>query len=315
MRTKTARTLGQRLRRRWIPALRDTYRAWSEDDGPLLSAAMAFYAAFSLFPLILVLISVLGLVMRFSDKVQGEKAQLLELVGENTTPWLADQLASILAGVETSAAVNGPLGIFGLILAAIGIFKQMEGIFDRIWREHPPKKRGLVAAIKGALFERFFAFLMLLCVGGLIVVLLLADMALTTIRPYVVQLPAGQVAWTMFQLAVGLALNAGLFTLLYRTLPKQHVQWSAAAGGGLVVAIFWEVGQMILGPMIIGEKYSAYGVVGSFIAIMLWLYLASALLFIGAEFVQILNRDAHGPADREQTENLRRLVADRQTPG
>ena len=142
------------LRHRLVPTLRDTFRAWSEDDGPLLSAAMAYYAAFSLFPLILVLISVLGLVMRFSDKVQNSQQKLLEVVGENTSPWLADQLEAMLAGVETSASLNAPVGLLVLIAAAIGIFMQLEAIFDRIWREEKPKQRGMVAAVKRALFDR-----------------------------------------------------------------------------------------------------------------------------------------------------------------
>jgi membrane protein len=90
------------------------------------------------------------------------------------------------------------------------------------------------------------------------------------------------------------SLNALLFTVIYRVLPKQSVRWRDALAGGVLVAIIWEVGQQLLAPLVIGEKYSAYGVVGSFIAVMLWMYYASAVLFIGAEFVQILWRQ-HRP--------------------
>src|SRR5688572_29403736 len=99
------------LRHRLIPTIRDTFKAWSEDEGPLLSAAMAYYAAFSLFPLCLVLISILGMVMRFSRGAQNAESQLLDLVGQNTTPWLAEQLDAILGGVKTNAGLGGPIGL------------------------------------------------------------------------------------------------------------------------------------------------------------------------------------------------------------
>ena len=124
----------QWLRHRLVPTFRETFRGFSEDDGPLLSAAMAYYAAFSLFPLMLVLIAILGLVMRYWSKAADSKDQLLELVGENVTPWLSEQLGSILLGIETNAGLGGPLGLVTLVIAAIGIFMQLERIFDRIWR-------------------------------------------------------------------------------------------------------------------------------------------------------------------------------------
>jgi membrane protein len=233
--------------------------------------------------------------MRFSRGAQNAESQLLALVGQNTTPWLAEQLAAMLKGIETKAGLGGPIGLVMLTAAAIGIFVQLENIFDRIWREEPQPSKGIVGAIKRALFDRLSAFLMLLGVGLLLVVLMLADVVLATVRPYVVQLPAGKNAWVLFQLLVGVLLNALLFTVIYKVLPKQSVGWREALAGGVLVAVIWEVGQQVLAPLVIGEKYSAYGVVGSFIAVMLWMYYASAVLFIGAEFVQILWRQNRPP--------------------
>jgi membrane protein len=289
-----------RLRHFLVPTLRDTLRRFREDDGPLLSAAMAYYAAFSLFPLLLVLIALLGLVMRFSAQAQDAQQRLLELAGENTTPWLAAQLDSILNGVETNAALGGPIGLATLVMAAIGIFVQLDGMFDRIWGQAPSKKRGAAAAIKNALFDRLSAFLMLLAVGGLLAFLMLADAILAAVRPYVVQLPAGNTAWIVFQLVVGLTLNAALFGVLYRVLPKIRVGWREALWGGLAVAVVWEIGQMVIVPLVIGQKYSAYGVVGSFIAIMLWMYGASAVLFLGAELVKVLHHRFRPRVTRDQ---------------
>jgi membrane protein len=251
---------------------------------------MAYCAAFSLFPLCLVLIAALGVVTRFSPQVQDEQRQLLKLVAENVSPWLAEQLGQVLAGVQTNALVGGPLGLATLILAAIGIFAQLENIFDRIWGTGRSSSKGWLAAIREALFGRLVAFLMLLGVGALLIVILVADVVLAGVRTYVLQVPAGLMAWRASQIiltVVGIALLLGV---IYKVLPRARVRWREALGGGLLAAVVWQIGQRLLVAFVIGEKYSAYGVVGSFIAVMLWVYYASAVVFLGAEFVRALSR-------------------------
>jgi membrane protein len=73
-------------------------------------------------------------------------------------------------------------------------------------------------------------------------------------------------------------------------LPRAPIRWREALAGGALVSIIWKIGLLLLTPFLIGEKYSAYGVVGSFIAIMIWMYYASAVVFLGAEFVKVLSR-------------------------
>jgi membrane protein len=272
------------------PVLADTYRRWSEDDCSLLAAAMAYYAAFSLFPLCLLLISGLGFAMRYLPKADSAREELLQAISQNASPWVAAQLGQMLANVETNAPLNAPLAVAGLVIAAIGIFVQLDYMLDRIWGTDAPQARGVVAALRRALVDRLTAFLLLLALGGLLIALLLVDVVLSGLRRYVEQLPAGMHAWEGLQLAISVALNALLFGTLYRVLPRRKVRWRKAMAGGLLVAIIWRLGLLLLTPFLIGEKYSAYGVVGSFIAIMIWMYYASAAVFLGAEFVQALSR-------------------------
>jgi membrane protein len=72
-------------------------------------------------------------------------------------------------------------------------------------------------------------------------------------------------------------------------LPKKFVCWKDAIRGGLLAACIWELGRFVLGAFLIGMRYSsAYGAVGSFIAILLWCYYGISILFFGAEYVQVL---------------------------
>ena len=78
-----------------------------------------------------------------------------------------------------------------------------------------------------------------------------------------------------------------MFTIIYRVIPKRHVPWLQAIGGGLVAGVAWEIGRQLLALLIVGKSYTAYGVIGSFIVLMLWFYYAGLVLLFGAEFVQV----------------------------
>jgi membrane protein len=80
-------------------------------------------------------------------------------------------------------------------------------------------------------------------------------------------------------------LNSLLFTVIYKTLPNARVPWRAAMIGGLFTAFVWQVGLRLLEMAVISRSYTAYGIVGSFLAIMVWMYYASAVFIMGAELV------------------------------
>jgi uncharacterized BrkB/YihY/UPF0761 family membrane protein len=93
------------------PRLKQTVKHWKEDDGNLLAAAMAYYATLSFFPLLLILISALGLLLRFSGGTQDAQRELLALLEKSTSATLSEHVASILAQIRASAAISGPLGL------------------------------------------------------------------------------------------------------------------------------------------------------------------------------------------------------------
>jgi membrane protein len=272
--------------------LHQTGTRWARNDGNLLAAGMAYYAAFSFFPLLLVLISVLGVVLRFSESAQSAQQQLLDLLKQNTTPALADEvrsiMAEVLAEVQARASVGGPVGLVTFLFGAIGIFSQLESAFDRIWQDTTPHAHGVKAAIRNALWNRLKAFLTLLGLGLLVIVAFVANLMLTALETWAQSLQVGTWAWPDAQWVVNIGLNAVMLTLLYRLIPRAAVLWRHAAFGGLAVALVWQLGSQAVSRFIVGGNYSAYGVVGSFIAMMLWVYCASILLFFGAQMVQVL---------------------------
>jgi membrane protein len=269
-----------------------TITRWSRNDGNLLAASMAYYAAFSFYPLLLVLMSVLGYALQFSTSAQSARQQLLDFLARSMSPALADEVGRLF-GRDQELAFNGWSGVAApliLLIGAIGIFSQLETAFDRLWHAVTPHERGVRAAITNALWNRLKAFLTLIGLGLVVIVAFAAQVMFSAMRSWAEE---EQLSWTIFlwprlQIALSLTLNAFALALVFKMIPRAVVRWRDALIGGLAVAISWQIGAQIVSRYIVGGHYTAYGVVGSFIAMMLWVYCASILLFLGAQLVQVL---------------------------
>lgn len=268
--------------------LRGAVRRWQQDDGALLAAAVAYYLGLSFFPLLLTLIAGVGLLMEYTELGRSAEDQVLAAMGENLSPTLQEQVKSALNEVKDRSAMGGRLGIAGVLFTALLVFAQFERAFQRIWNTPRPSGQGVWAMLRRLLIERGVAFLMLLSIGLVVLVVLVAGMALSAVEAFTEDLlPAPGFVWTLVEIGTTLVLNSLVFTLLYRWLPDTEVRWTHALRGGIVAGIAWEVGRNVLSYFLISTRYSsAYGVVGSFIAIMLWCYYAMIVIFLGAEYIQ-----------------------------
>ncbi len=275
------------LTKRFWPRLYRAATKWQEDDGLTWAASLAYYGAFSFFPLVLVLLAGAGFVLEFSPKAELKKEQLVKIVSEQASKDVGDEMDKVLSGVQTNAPISGPVGLATLAFGAIGIFMQLEAAFDRIWKvtSNGGPKRTLWRILRTVLFTRLRAFLMLIGVGIIVLAAFTANMVLSGISRYTDQMPMGAVVFHFMQLGLSAFLNGFMFTLIYRVIPKRHVPWKQAIGGGLVAGVAWEIGRQLLAFLIVGKSYTAYGVIGSFIVLMLWFYYASVVLLFGASFV------------------------------
>jgi membrane protein len=274
-----------------ISQLPKVYRRWQKDDGSFLAAAVAYYTALSFFPLLLVLISGLGLVMQYTAWGQDAEQQVLATIANYASAQVRDNVATMLDQVQEQAVLGGPLGLLALLFTAATLFAHFEHAFDRIWNVEDPATKGFFGAAKNLIFKRFRAFLMLLGIALLVLAIFIIGIVLSSLKLQKGWLPFSPWVWWLVEVGVSVTLNSFVFALLYRLLPKVPVRWSEALRGGLLAGVAWEVGRLVLATFVVADKYSPYGIVGSFIAIMLWIYFASTIIFLGAEYVQVICRD------------------------
>jgi len=259
-----------------------------EDDGALMAAAVAYYVGLSFFPLLLVILAGFGLFLAYTQQGQNAQAELLALISDHLSESLQNHLARVLEQVGDQSTVSGPLGLLGLLMASLLGFIHFEQAFDRIWGIPRRQSEGPWEVLRNVLIRRGLAFLFLLGCVLVILLVFVAGIVLSAIESYtskVIDTPAD--LWGWMHVGITLGVNVTVFTLLYRWLTKVDVRWSEALRGGVLAALLWEAGRAGLSYYLMHSSYaSAYGVIGSFIAILLWCYYAVAVVFFGAEYIQ-----------------------------
>lgn len=200
--------------------------------------------------------------------------------------------------VEFSRLTFPQQKLMTLLFASIAVFVHFDDAMDHIWNVPRRGGKGFLASVRGVLVDRLRAFLMLFGVGIFAIAGFVASMSLSAIATYAGdRLPMPAWVWTLLTILAAVFLNWLLFVMVYRIIPKVAVAWPEAARGALFAAIMWEAGRRLLAAFVIGSKFGVYGVVGAFVAIMLWMFYATTILFLGAEYIQVFCERCKPPAD------------------
>lgn len=274
--------------------LYNTYLGFEEHEGSLAAAAVAYYMALSFFPLFLVLLAGLGWVLQWTAAGQDAQQQLLTAIEQQASPDLARQVDRMLKIVSERAPTGGKIGFIVLVISAIATFAQLDAAFDRIWKTPSDPHESWLRWIGRLLVKRIKALGMLLAVGGFVIVAMVASMIWSAVQRSMA--PALQTApWAQWasSLWINLILNLFAFTIIYKVVPKLWIRWRDAFYGGIFAALLWEAGRQALAAYLLRLNYpSAYGVVGSFLAVMLWAYYASLVILLGAEYVRVITDES-----------------------
>lgn len=280
-----------------VPLLKETFGEFQKDEAGQLGAALAYYAMFSIFPLLLLLIAGLGLVLRYWDSAIDVQQQIFDAVARNLSPQLSATLGDILSGVKNQAGGATVIGLITLLIGASGVFQQLDMSFNKIWNvPKPAESTGWMQTVLTTVRTKLFSFGMVLAVGFLLLVSMALSGAAQALLQGFQNVPVlGGVAGFAFGLALSLVLNTLVFALLYKFLPDTKVRWGDVWLGAAVTAVVWELAKYLLGWYIArsGRTYSAYGAVGTVLVLMVWIYFSSQILFLGAEFTEVYSR-RHG---------------------
>ena len=265
--------------------LKQTFSEWLEDKAPQLGAALAYYTVFSLAPLILVLLAIVGLLFRNDpggawNKITEQMSYFLDKSAVEVVQNIAQKAAQ-----PNKSLLATTIGILLALFGASGVFGQLQDALNTIWGVRA--KPG--AGIWGFLRSRFLSFAMVGGVCFLLLVSLTLESVLKGFSHYIQGvLPGGIVIAIAVYWIFDLAVVILLFAIIFKFLPDAKIRWRDVWIGAAITAIFFAIGKWALGLYLgSGSAASAYGAASSLITLLLWVYYSSQILLFGAEFTQV----------------------------
>lgn len=261
--------------------LKETTSGWIDDKASRLGAALAYYTAFSLAPLLVITIGIVGLIFGAEAAQSHVIDQLQNLIGEDGGKVVRSMLAS--AGKTESGLMGSVLGVAMLLFGAVGLFGQLQDALNTIWGVEPKPGRG----IWGFIQDRFLSFSMVLGVAFLLLVSLVVSAALAAFMQLFGQWQVGAFGHVIHE-AASLLIITLLFAMIFRFLPDAKIAWGDVWLGAALTAVMFEGGKFLIG-LYLGHSgvASAYGAAGSLAVLLVWLYYSGQIFLFGVEFTKV----------------------------
>ena len=274
--------------------LRDTVEAFIDDNCSMLGAALAFYTALSLAPILLIVIGVAGLAFG-DDAARGEVvAKAGDYVGKEGAQAVEATLANSKS--QTSGVVSTVIGVVSVLVGATGVFAQLQEALNIVWKiDPPPVVESNASPLRKAwayVRNRLLSF-SVLC--GL-AFLLLVSLAANTVIGYLQRWTTGHfgesaILTRTLDVTLSVALATLLFAAIFKILPARRITWGRVVLGAFVTAVLFTVGKVLIG-LYLGKTAagSSFGAAGSLMVLLIWIYYSTQILLLGAEFTKVYSK-------------------------
>lgn len=270
-----------------------------DDRCPSMAASLAYYTIFSLPPLLILILTIVGLVWDPHTLRAEIEGQFSGMIG----PRAAEEISIMIENANRPGS-GGPaatlLGVAALIFGATGAFIQLQDALNRAWEVAPDPAQG---GLRNFVVKRLFSFGMILGVAFLLMVSLVLSAGLSAFGESVAaRLPGGLSAGVLwvFNLSVSLVVVTGLFATIFKILPDAAIAWRDVWIGALATALLFVAGKFAIG-LYLGrsDPGQAYGAAGSLAVLLLWIYYSGLIVLFGAEFTQSW-AESHGTGIRPE---------------
>jgi len=265
--------------------LKETYGEWRKDNAPQLGAALAFYTIFSLAPLLIIIIAVIGYVLGTQSVQSYIIQQMTGFVGNHNALNIMTMIQKDFR--PGSGLYATTLAFLIMIFGSSFVVVMLKNAINTMWGVNH-YSAGILTTVKDRLISCIIVLLLIL----VSFILMISSSLLSAIKLYL----SSSVTVPIFLFQVGdfivsLVILALIFALLYKFLPDVIISWRDVWVGAAVTAILFTLGKVFLGSYIGRSSISsAYGAAGSLVVLLLWVYYSAQIIFVGAEFTQVYAR-------------------------
>lgn len=272
--------------------LRAAYTLLRHNDPLILASSTAFFATFSLSPIIIILVNVLGLYFQSNVISKQLFAKLQDIIGAHSSQEIENIVRNFMA-MEGNGWITAGGSVFLLFVATtlLGIIRKA---IHQLW--HIRRKSRV--RIKYGVKERLVGLGMLLFMGILFLVSLLLDASVAVFRDYLDQIVPQLNAWVVrgINILFSILVVTAWFTILFKILPEARVHWKVAFAGGLVTSVLFSIGKFILGRLLIESNLeNIFGASASLALLLLFIFYSSIIMYFGAAFTSTFGEAIEEP--------------------
>jgi membrane protein len=269
---------------RAINYLKDAAKLWLERDAFQHAGALAFYTLFSLAPLVIILVTIVGVVYG-EEAASGEiSAGISDLVGEQAAKAVEEAVRR--SRPDEAGLLPTVLGVGALLFGATTVFAQMQSSLNQFWGvTSKPTRSGVLRFLT----VRLLSLSMVLIIGFLMLLSFVASVAIAGVLEYAEQwVPVPPVVIAAVDLGISLLMTTVLFGMIFKVLPDVHLQWKDVWRGALVTALLFVLGQYLISFYLTNvAPASTYGAAGALVLILFWVYYSSLILFFGTALAKV----------------------------
>lgn len=264
----------------WI-LLNDTYTEWSEDNASQLGAALAFYTIFSLAPILIIIVAVVGFILGKESVQIYILGELTKVIGQNNAGYV---MSTIQSSYHEGSGIKATIiAILLILIGSTTVCVMLKNALNFMWgvTERPS---GIFDIIKNRIMSSLIIFL----AGFFLFLSMIISSFISTVSNFI-DIP--YIFYTLIDNIVSIILLTLLFSMLYKVLPDVEISWGDVWVGGAITAFLFTLGKFLLGLYLARSTVSsAYGAAGSLVVLLLWVYYSAQIIFLGAEFTQVYAR-------------------------
>ena len=264
------------------------YKEWSHDRAARLGAALAYYALFSLAPLLFILIGIAG-------AVYGEAAatgEIVQLISGQIGPQAASVVEDLLAGIyeaKSSNLLTTLISALILIYAATNLFSQLKDALNTLWKVRRKPHKHIFGGLMVLVRDRFLSAVMVILLSIALLAAVTLSASLTVLSAWLnIITPNTSFLLQGGNILIGFGLITVLFAIMFKILPDVQVTWQVVWVGALVTSLLFNIGAFLIGLYLgYGGAQSLLGAAGSLVLLMLWISYSAQILFFGAKFALV----------------------------
>lgn len=265
--------------------LAESLNAWTKHNATRLGASLAFYTLLSLAPLLLLVVSIVGIVFG-RDAAQRNIAEQVQLLAGAPA---AKAVQAFMQGSRntTHGIITTIIGLLTLLFGASGVLIELRDALNTIWEVPVPTLSGF-AKITSFIKQRLFSFAIVLAIGFLLVVSLAVSAWISALGTLSLSVfPGEEAILHIVNLVVSFLVITGLFAAIYKIMPDVSIEWRDVVLGGAVTSVLFTIGKFALGLYLGKASFvSTYGAAASIVILVIWVYYSGQIFFLGAEFTK-----------------------------